>query len=90
MISQTLHFEVSGQEAQLLLQACKERNIEPAEAFELFIKQFARQRQQQIEGELRAKKLAYAGALSQFANADLIPLEERAVEMAIAEKYRAD
>lgn len=33
------------------------------------------------------KKNSHAGILSQYANSDLIPLEEKAVEMAISEKY---
>ncbi|SSY80622.1 hypothetical protein [Alysiella crassa] len=38
MITQSIHFEVSGQDAQRLLAACQARNIAPVQAFELFCK----------------------------------------------------
>ena len=40
MITQSLHFEVSGQDAHRLLAVCRERNIEPVQAFQLFLAQF--------------------------------------------------
>lgn len=33
MITQSIHFEVSGQDAQRLLAACQARNIAPVQAF---------------------------------------------------------
>lgn len=40
MITQSIHFEVSGQDAQRLLAACQARNIAPVQAFELFLNQW--------------------------------------------------
>lgn len=37
MITQSITFEVTGQEAQRLLSVCQEQNIEPKYAFELFL-----------------------------------------------------
>lgn len=87
MLNQSLHFELTGQDAQYFLQACQDKNIEPMQAFELFLQEFTKQYQQKQDDDLRAKKLARAGGLAKYANPNLIPLEEHAVEMAIKEKY---
>lgn len=90
MITQSLHFEITGQDAQRFLSVCQERNIEPMAAFESFLKDFTKNYQHKADEELRAKKLAYAGILSHLANPKLMALEEKAVEMAIKEKYSVD
>lgn len=90
MITQSLHFEITGQDAQRFLSACQERNIEPMVAFESFLKDFTKSYQHKADEELCAKKLAYAGILSHLANPKLMALEEKAVEMAIKEKYSVD
>lgn len=87
MVTKTFTFHMSEQEEQRFLTACKNKNIAPEQAFEEFLSQFTQYCQEQNDETLRAKKLAYAGALAQYANPDLIPLEEKAVEMAIKEKY---
>ena len=80
MITQSLHFEVTGRDAWRLWNACKERNIEPAQAFELFLREFTQETaiskpDDSLEDELRAKKLAYAGVLSHLANSKLLDIE---------------
>ena len=91
MITQSLHFEVSGQDIHRLLAVCRERNIEPVQAFQLFLAQFtAPKNQDDVPQDLRAQKLAYAGYLAHLANPDLMALEENAVEMAIKAKYGVD
>lgn len=90
MIIQSITFEVTGQDAQRLLSVCQEQNIEPKYAFELFLQKFTKNHQHKADDELRAKKLSYAGALSHLANPALMALEEKAVEMAIKEKYNVD
>lgn len=84
MITQSLHFEVSGQDANRLLAACQARNIAPVQAFELFLNQWL---DDNSDNEVRQKKLARAGGLAQFANPNLMNLEEQAVAMAIKAKY---
>lgn len=86
MITQSLHFEITGRDAQRFLSVCQERNIEPMVAFESFLKDFTKSYQNKADDELRAKKLVYAGALSHLANPKLMALEEQAVEMAIKKK----
>ena len=90
MIIQSITFEVTGQDAQRLLSVCQEQNIEPKYAFGLFLQKFTKNHQHKADDELRAKKLSYAGALSNLANPALMALEEKAVEMAIKEKYNVD
>lgn len=80
-------FQMSEQDTQRFLAVCEQRNVEPEQVFQEFLRQFTQYYQEQNDEALRAKKLAYAGALAQYANPDLIPLEEKAVEMAIKEKY---
>lgn len=87
MITQSLHFEITGQDAQRL-SVCQERNIEPMVALESFLKDFTKSHQNKADAELRAKKLAYAGVLSHLANPKLMALEEQAVEMAIRKKHQ--
>lgn len=87
MITQSLHFEVSGQDAHRLLAACQARHITPAKAFELFLNQWTAD---YSDEENRQRKRARAGGLARFANPDLMHLEEQAVEMAIKAKYAAD
>lgn len=87
MITQSTTFEVTVQDAQRLLSVCQEQNIEPRYAFELFLQEFTKNYQQKADDELRAKKLSYAGALLHLVNPALMALEEKAVEMAIKEKY---
>lgn len=91
MINQSLTFEITGQDASLLLKACQEQGIEPVQAFQQFLAQFAKTNTQdkKTNKATKAKKLARAGGLAQYANPDLIPLEQYAVEMAIKEKYAA-
>lgn len=90
MINQSLTFEITGQDASLLLKACQEQGIEPVQAFQAFLTQFAKN-DKKIDANndetLKAKKLAYAGILSEYANPELIPLEQYAVETAVKEKY---
>lgn len=90
MTTQSLHFEITGQDAQRFLSVCQERNIEPMVAFEHFLKEFTKSHQNKADNELRVKKLAFAGALSHLANPKLMALEEQAVEMAIRDKYGID
>ena len=85
MITQSITFEVTGQDAQSLLSVCQEQNIEPRYAFELSLQEFTKNYQQKADDELRAKKLSRAGGLAKYANPELIPLEEKAIEMAIKE-----
>lgn len=89
MINQSLTFEITGQDASLLLKACQEQGIEPVQAFQQFLAQFAKTNTKDTSNDetTKAKKLAYAGILSEYANPDLIPLEQYAVEMAVKEKY---
>lgn len=84
MITQSLHFEVSGQDASRLLAVCQARNIAPVQAFELFLNQWLAEND---DDDIRQKKLARAGGLAQFAKPDLMYLEEQAVAMAIKAKY---
>lgn len=97
MITQSLHFGIIGQDTRdFLLRKCplstyQEQEIKPMIlVFENFLKKFTKPYQQRQDDELRAKKLAYAGVLSHLANPKLMALEERAVEMAIREKYGLD
>lgn len=55
MITQSIHFEIIGQDAQRFLSACQERNIEPMVAFESFLKDFTKSYQNKADDELRAK-----------------------------------
>lgn len=50
-------------------------------AFESFLKEFTKSYQNKADDDLRAKKLAYAGALSHLANPNLMALEKQAAEM---------
>lgn len=59
----------------VFLSVCQERNIEPMVAFESFLKDFTKSYQNKADDELRAKKLAYAGALSHLANSKITALE---------------
>lgn len=54
-------------------------------SFDEFVKSF-----RQSENSATIKKSDFAGGLAQFANPDLIPKEEQAVEMAIRKKYGID
>lgn len=87
MITQSLHFEVSGQDAHRLLSVCQARNIEPIQAFKIFLNQWTTE---YPDTTVRNQKLARAGGLARFANPDLMHLEQQAVEMAIKEKYAVD
>lgn len=89
MITQSLHFEVSGQDAHRLLAVCQARKIAPAQAFELFLNEWTADYVDESES-IRQQKLARAGGLARFANSDLMHLEEQAVEMAIKAKYAID
>ena len=98
MITQSLHFEVTGRDAEAFWRACHVRNMEPVQAFELFLSQFTQDIQNDKEvteadkadDVLRAKKLAFAGRLARFAKPELMALENQAVDMAIKEKYGTD
>lgn len=79
MITQSIHFEVSGQDAQRLLAACQARNIAPVQAFELFLNQWTADFSNLSDEENRQRKLVQAGGLARFANPDLMHLEEQAV-----------
>lgn len=57
MITQSLHFEITGQDAQRFLSVCQERNIEPMVAFESFLKDFTKSDQNKADDELCAKKI---------------------------------
>ena len=91
MLTQSIHFEISGQDAHYFLKACQERGIEPMQALQAFLSEFTNGEQKRSqEDKLRAKKIAYAGYLSHLANPQLRALEDKAVEIAIKEKYHAD
>lgn len=57
MITQSLHFEITGQDAQRFLSVCQERNIEPMVAFESFLKDFTKCEQNKADDKLRVKKI---------------------------------
>lgn len=57
MITQFLHFEITGQDAQRFLSVCQEQNIEPMVAFEHFLQEFTKSYQNKADDELHAKKL---------------------------------
>ncbi|MDO4426610.1 MAG: hypothetical protein Q4B88_00625 [Moraxella sp.] len=61
MITQSLHFEITGQDAQRFLSVCQERNIEPVVAFESFLKDFTKSYQNKADDELRAKNWLMQG-----------------------------
>lgn len=92
MINQALHFEITGNDATRLIQACQQLGIQPAQAFQRFVAQLSANAEKEpittkpID-QVRVKKLARAGGLAQFANPDLIPLEDQAVTMALKAKY---
>lgn len=97
MINQSLHFEITGNDATRLIQACQQLGIQPAQAFQHFVAQLSANAEQKpvttepttepTTEQIRAKKLARAGGLAQYANPDLIPLEDQAVTMALKAKY---
>ena len=91
MLTQSIHFEITGQDAHYFLKACQERGIEPMQALQSFLLEFtSRENKKSQEDKLRAKKMAYAGSLSHLADPQLRALEDKAVEMAIKEKYNVD
>lgn len=75
MITQSLHFEVTGRDAEAFWRACQEKNIEPMQAFQMFLQEFTKQYQQKQDDDLRAKKLLYAGSLSHLAKSKLLDIE---------------
>lgn len=93
MINQSLHFEITGNDATRLIQACQQLGIQPAQAFQRFVAQLSANAVQEpvttkpTADQMRAKKLARAGGLAQYANPKLIPLEDQAVTMALKVKY---
>lgn len=93
MINQSLHFEITGNDATRLIQACQQLGIQPAQAFQRFVAQLSANADKEptttesTTEQIRAKKLARAGGLAQYANPDLIPLEDQAVTMALKAKY---
>ena len=93
MIHQSLHFEITGNDATRLIQACQQLGIQPAQAFQRFVAEFTANAKNEpttsepTADQIRAKKLARAGGLAQYANPDLIPLEDQAVTMALKAKY---
>lgn len=93
MINQSLHFEITGNDATQLIRACQQLGIQPAQAFQRFVAQLSANANNEpttteptIE-QIRAKKIARAGGLAQYANSDLIPLEDQAVTMVLKVKY---
>lgn len=40
MINQSLHFEITGNDATRLIQACQQLGIQPAQAFQRFVAQY--------------------------------------------------
>ena len=93
MINQSLHFEITGNDATRLIQACQQLGIQPAQAFQHFVAQLSANAKQKpvttkpTTEQIRAKKLARAGGLAQYANPDLIPLEHQAVTKTLKAKY---
>lgn len=87
MITQSLQFEVTGQDVQRFLMVCQAKGMEPKDAFGLFLRSFI----SEIDGGQKpaVKKSSYAGGLAQFANPELMALEESAVASAIKAKYGA-
>ena len=69
MISQSLHFEITGNDATRLIQACQQLGIQPAQAFQRFVAQLSANAEQKpvttepTTEQIRAKKLAHAGIL---------------------------
>lgn len=84
MLTQSLHFEITGQDAHHFLKACHDRGVEPVQAFETFVMSFLSQTD--VQNDIDRKK-SRAGGLAKYANPELISLEEQAVEMALREKY---
>lgn len=93
MINQSLHFEITGNDATRLIQACQQLGIQPAQAFQHFVAQLSANAEKDptttepTADQIRAKKLARAGGLAQYAKPKLIPLEDQAVTMALKAKY---
>lgn len=56
MITQSLHFKITGQDAQRFLSVCQERNIQPMVAFKSFLNEFTKSHQNKADKKLRAKK----------------------------------
>lgn len=81
MINQSIHFEVSGDDAHRLLAACREQGIQPDEAFSQFMAHFAKPTTD------KTTKKSRAGALAHYANPDLIDQEDSAWERAVVEKH---
>ncbi len=93
MINQSLHFEITGSDATRLIQACQQLGIQPAQAFQRFVAQLSANVEKELTtteltaNQIRAKKLARTGGLAQYANTDLISLEDQAVTIALKTKY---
>ena len=73
--------------------ACQQLGIQPAQAFQSFVAQLSANADKEptttepTTDQIRAKKLARAGGLAQYAKPKLIPLEDQAVTMALKAKY---
>lgn len=93
MINQSLHFEITGNDATRLIQACQQLVIQPAQAFQRFVAQLSANAEKEptttepTAEQIRDKKLARAGGLTQYANQALIPLEDQALTMVLKAKY---
>lgn len=87
MINQSVHLEITGQDAHYLLDFCQRNNTEPKDVFGLFLKSL---RVSNDEVQTPIQKSDFTGGLAQYANPSLIPLEETAVQSAIKSKYGID
>lgn len=89
MITQSVHFEISGQDARFLLEFCQKTGKQPQDVFEQFLHSLIGDDSEKPQHR-PIKKSSYAGGLAKFANPALMDLEEMAVAHAIKVKYDTD